>query len=230
MSINAEEVKKFDSMASQWWDENGNAKPLHHINPARLEYIKRYLNDPNSKVMDIGCGAGILTESLVKLFQNTIGVDASPEMIEIAREHAKSQNLNVNYYNSSIEKIIAEISEPFDAIVCMELLEHLDDPYMFIKNCYQCLKPGGKLFLSTINRNLKSYLGAIIGAEHILKLLPKGTHSYGKFLKPSELNRILIANSFETKDITGLEYNPLLKSASLTNNLDINYLVFAIKG
>lgn len=229
MSINAQEIKKFDDMASQWWDENGHAKPLHHINPARLEYVRRYLDESNAQVMDIGCGAGILTESLVRVFPNTFGVDASHEMIEIAREHAESQKIDITYHCSSIEDIIETLSTPLDAIVCMELLEHLDDPSAFLKSCYQCLKPGGKLFLSTINRNLKSYLGAIIGAEHILKLLPKGTHSYSKFIKPSELNRMLIANGFEAKDITGLEYNPLSKSASLTNNIDINYLALATK-
>lgn len=227
MGVNLEEINRFSAMANKWWDPNGHAMPLHHINPARLEYIQRHLTDRDANVLDLGCGAGILTESLFKIFPNTHGVDACQDMIDVATQHASQQGLDITYTCSSIEEM--SISNNLDAIICMELLEHIDNPVEFLSLCYSALKPGGKIFLSTINRSLKSYLGAIIGAENILQLLPKGTHTYSKFIKPSELNRMLIANDFEVIDISGMKYNPISKTASLSNSIDINYLAHAVR-
>ncbi|MBT4964228.1 MAG: bifunctional 2-polyprenyl-6-hydroxyphenol methylase/3-demethylubiquinol 3-O-methyltransferase UbiG [Francisellaceae bacterium] len=229
MSVNAHEIEKFRLLANDWWDINGSAQPLHHINAARIEYIFRHIESENINIMDLGCGAGILTESLYRQFPNIIGVDACTDMINVAKQHSENSGLNINYSCNSIENLCDEYNESFDVIVCMELLEHVENPEKFLSYCRQCLKHNGILIISTVNRNFKSYAGAIIAAEHIFKLLPTGTHDYSKFIKPSELNKILYINDFELIDITGLEYLPITKSASLSKNIDINYLACAIK-
>jgi 2-polyprenyl-6-hydroxyphenyl methylase/3-demethylubiquinone-9 3-methyltransferase len=239
-SIIQDEVEKFSSMAEEWWDPDGKLKTLHEINPLRLSYItstfKKH-SDHNSKpifkdlkILDIGCGGGILSEPLARLGGKITSIDASKKNIEVAKTHSKKQGLKIDYINTTAEDLSEKKKESFDMIFCLEIIEHVNNPEGFIKTCITMLKPGGIIFISTMNRTIKSYLLAIIGAEYILKWLPIGTHSWEKFLKPSEIDSMVRKNSCRTIDMAGMEYNPLKKEKwSLTSGLDVNYILTASK-
>lgn len=222
-SINQEEVSKFDEL--DWWDPNGPLQTLHHLNPIRLRFIEQHIKLKHTRVADVGCGGGLLSEAMASAGAKITGIDANPTAIACAKEHAESSGLEINYQCTSIEAYVDQQSEPFEHIVCMELLEHVDDPKAFLSYLAKLLQPGGKLLLSTINRTPYAYLGAILGAEYLLKLLPKGTHDYQKLITPAELSRAARHHGLKTTDIQGMQYNPLTGTAKLANNVDINYLI-----
>lgn len=228
-NIDNNEVAKFDAMAAQWWDPSGPCAPLHILNPSRLSYIQRHTKLDNKYVLDAGCGAGILTESLAQHGAKVTGIDASGEVIKAATAHCHLSNLNISYHATTIEDFISTNTCAFDIITCMELLEHVPDPNAFIANCAKLLKPGGQLFISTLNRTPMAYAGAIVGAEYILKLLPKNTHDFKKFIRPSELDAMLRASNMQLLDLTGLKFDPFTKSAKLHASVSINYLAYARK-
>ncbi len=222
-----EEIQKFNQLAYDWWDEQGPLKPLHALNPLRLQFITQQINLTGKQVLDIGCGGGILTESLALSGAIATGIDLAPDVLQVARDHAKGQHLMIDYQCISAEDFAQKHSSQFDVITCMELLEHVPEPAAIINACKQLLKPGGLLFLSTLNRNLKSFLLAIIGAEYILNLVPKGTHEYAKFITPAEMSRLLREHHFEIEKIRGMTYNPISKEFKLSNDCDVNYLMSA---
>lgn len=239
-SIIQDEVKKFSSMAKEWWDPNGKLRTLHDINPLRLSYITDIYSKCSKtktrpifkdlKLLDIGCGGGILSEPLARLGGKVTAIDAANKNIEVAKEHSKEHGLKINYINTTAEELSIKKKEAFDIIFCLEIIEHVNSPEDFMETCIKMLKPGGVLFISTINRTIKSYMLAIVGAEYILRWLPIGTHSWDKFLKPSEIDSMLRKNHCRTTDITGMEYNPLKrKKWYLTKNIDVNYIMSATK-
>ncbi|MBA2656232.1 MAG: bifunctional 2-polyprenyl-6-hydroxyphenol methylase/3-demethylubiquinol 3-O-methyltransferase UbiG [Tatlockia sp.] len=225
-SIDAQEIAKFAQHASQWWDKEGPLKTLHDINPTRLEFITNHQDIIQKKVLDLGCGGGILTEAMAKAGANLTGIDVENEALEAAKLHAKQSQLAINYVNSPVEFYEAE---PFDLITCMEMLEHVKDPQLVINHCARLLKPGGYLFLSTINRSVKAYLSAIVAAEYLLKLLPRQTHDFDKFIKPSELVAMIRKAGLEFCDMAGMSYNPISRNAKLQQSVDVNYLVSCFK-
>jgi 2-polyprenyl-6-hydroxyphenyl methylase/3-demethylubiquinone-9 3-methyltransferase len=227
-NIDQTEIEKFNTLSeNDWWDSTGSCSPLHHINPLRVEFIQHHAELHQMKVLDIGCGGGILCESLAKLGADVTGIDLSENVINIANSHQK--NLNIHYEVASAEDFAEIHPAQFDVITCMEMLEHVPDPASIIASCEKLLKPQGKLFLSTLNRNLKSYLFAIIGAEWILNLLPKSTHDYSKFIRPSELSRVLRQHHFNNNDMQGIQYTPFSKKYFLNADISVNYLVYAQK-
>ena len=228
-NIDYEEVEKFNLLAHKWWDETSEFKPLHQINPLRLNFIKSKVKLAGLKVLDVGCGGGILSESLAKEGANVTGIDQGENVIKIAKLHMKESKLNINYKQLNIEDFFKINKEKFDCITCLEMLEHVPDPSSVIEKCAKLLKPGGSVFFSTINRNPKSFLFAIIGAEYILKLLPKGTHSYVKFITPSELRDYCLFNKLEFKSIIGMTYNPFSQQYKLNDDTSVNYIVEVIK-
>ena len=228
-NIDYEEVEKFNLLAHKWWDETSEFKPLHQINPLRLNFIKSKVKLAGLKVLDVGCGGGILSESLAKEGANVTGIDQGENVIKIAKLHMKESKLNINYKQLNIEDFFKKNKEKFDCITCLEMLEHVPDPSSVIEKCAKLLKPGGSVFFSTINRNPKSFLFAIIGAEYILKLLPKGTHSYVKFITPSELRDYCLFNKLEFKSIIGMTYNPFSQQYKLNDDTSVNYIVEVIK-
>lgn len=230
MNVDQKEIDKFASLANQWWDEEGDMKPLHQINPLRMHFIKQqYGSLENATIADVGCGAGILTESLAKAGAKVTGIDLADESIEVAKLHLLESELDVHYECISVEAHAQAHQNHYDVITCMEMLEHVPDPESIIASCVHMLKPGGYLFLSTLNRNLKSYLMAIVGAEYILNLLPKGTHQYDRFIKPSEITQTLEQLNCDPIATTGIHYNPLTKSYKLDSNIDVNYIICSKK-
>lgn len=227
-NVDFKEVEKFSSYAQSWWDPKGPFATLHAINPPRLQFVQQHVDLTNKDVLDVGCGAGILTESLHAQGARVTGIDASAEVLEVAIERARKRNLSINYVHSTIEDYMQNAKQ-FDVITCMELIEHVPDPQQLLNNCAALLKPQGKLFISTINRSPKAYLFAIIGAEYILKLLPKHTHDYKKFIKPFEMQNLLANAGLHSKAISGMQYQPLTKHAKLTADCSINYLMQADK-
>lgn len=227
MNYDEEEVKKFEAYSSEWWDKQGPFATLHHLNPTRLQFINDNTLLSGKRVIDIGCGAGILSESLAQRGAFVTGLDASASIIEVAKLHAESESLNIHYEFTTAEQYATQFPECFDVVVCMELLEHVPDPQSLIRACRTLLAPGGILFFSTLNRNLKSYLFAIVGAEYILGILPKNTHQYEKLIKPSELSDWLLEVNCSIKNISGLKYNPFTKEAYLDKDVSINYLIAA---
>ena len=223
------EIDKFSALAHAWWDKNGEMKPLHAINPLRLQFIEEYAGLANKSIIDVGCGGGILSEALAQQQAKVTAIDMAEASIEVAKLHLLESGLQVNYQVSTAEAFAEQQAGQFDIVTCLEMLEHVPDPSSIIAACAQLLKPGGKIFLSTLNRNPKAYLGAIIAAEYILGLLPKGTHDYKKFIKPSELQSWLEANGLVLKAMRGIHYNPLSKNYSLVKDVSINYLVYAEK-
>lgn len=221
-SINLEEVAKFSQLAQVWWDKNGPLKTLHDINPVRVQFIEKYSKIPQARILDVGCGGGILCEEMAKLGAKVTGLDVDPAIIDVAQEHAKNNQLDIDYVCQAIETYEAE---SFDYITCMEMLEHVSSPALIIQQCARLLKPGGCLFLSTINRTLHAYLTVIVAAEYILKLLPQQTHNYAQFIQPSELCEMSRRASLELVDIKGMGYNPLTRNAFLCDSLSANYLV-----
>lgn len=228
-NINTSEITKFSSIANTWWDLNGPSAPLHAINPARLQFIQHFSQLESKRVLDVGCGAGILTESLAKLGAHAVGLDASEELIAVAQQHALNNNLVIDYQTSTIEDFAHDQQQEFDIITCMELLEHVPDPARLIHDCARLLKPGGQLFLSTLNRTPKAYGLAIIGAEYLLNILPKQTHDYTKFIRPDELDAALRAAKLKLTELSGISYKPFNKSAHLSKDISINYIALAAK-
>lgn len=226
-SVDTREVDKFSEIASRWWDTHSEFKPLHDINPLRLDYINQHAALRGSTVLDVGCGGGILSESMAKSGAAVTGIDLSEPAIEVAKLHAMEAGIdNLAYQCCSTEDFAAEHAGTFDIVTCMELLEHVPEPAQVIQACQRLLKPEGAAFFSTLNRNGKSYLMAIVGAEYILKLLPRGTHDWNRFIKPSELSTWCRQSGLTTRDITGLHYQPLSKTYSTGGDVDVNYMMY----
>jgi len=229
-NLDHDEVKKFDDLAAKWWDPDGEFKPLHQINPLRVGFINERANLEGIKVLDVGCGGGILAEALSKLGAQVTGIDASEQTIGVAQNHSNAVGSDVSYYQTTIEEFIAnKPEEKFDVITCLEMLEHVPSPREIIKTCSTILKDDGDIFFSTINRNPRSYLFAIVGAEYILNLLPKGTHDYQKFIKPSELAKWIRDARLSQIETIGLSYNPITDNYWLGKDIQVNYMVHAKK-
>lgn len=226
INVDPAEIEKFSALASKWWDPNSEFKPLHEINPLRLQWIESIVGNLNSKkILDIGCGGGILAESMAAKGAEVTGIDLAERSLKIARLHSLETGIEVSYEHISAEDMALQHPEKFDVITCMEMLEHVPNPASIIHACAKLVKPGGLVFFSTLNRNPKSFLFAIIGAEYLLSLVPKGTHSYESFIKPSELARCAREAHLELIELKGLEYNPLSKHYSLTQDSSVNYLM-----
>ena len=219
------EIHKFEAMAHQWWDRNGVMKSLHDINPLRLSYLESRIALKDTKVLDVGCGGGILSEAMASLGAVVTGIDMGEAALGVARLHLKESGLNVDYQQATAEQFAETHTDRFDVVTCLELLEHVPDPASVVAACKTLVKPGGDVFFATLNRNLKSFLFAIIGAEYILGLVRKGTHTYGKFIKPAELRGWAVDSGLTFRDLTGLHYNPFLKKYSLGGNAHVNYLM-----
>tara|TARA_Y100000766_G_scaffold122078_1_gene104806 strand:+ start:1077 stop:1787 length:711 start_codon:yes stop_codon:yes gene_type:complete len=229
-NLDHDEVNKFDELAAKWWDLEGEFKPLHQINPLRVGFIEERASLAGKKVLDVGCGGGILSEALSKLGADVTGIDASENTIGVAVSHSKSIDSKVKYIQNTIEEFVSSNpDESFDVITCLEMLEHVPSPGEIIKICSGMLKQNGDIFFSTINRNPRSYLFAVIGAEYILNLLPKGTHDYDKFIKPSELAKWTREANLKTLETTGLSYNPITDNYWLGKDIQVNYMVHARK-
>ena len=227
-NIDPAEIEKFEKLARTWWDLDSEFKPLHDINPLRLGYINQRVQLAGKQALDIGCGGGILTESLARNGAFVTGIDMGTAPLQVARLHRHESDLEIDYQQMTAEAMAQQYPGKFDVVTCLEMLEHVPDPGSVISACRRLLKPNGHLFLSTINRNPKAYLFAIIGGEHLLKLLPPGTHDYQKFIKPSELAKTLREQDLALKDITGMTYNPIGQQYKLTSDTDVNYLMHAI--
>jgi 2-polyprenyl-6-hydroxyphenyl methylase / 3-demethylubiquinone-9 3-methyltransferase len=223
------ELDKFNALANRWWDPEGPQKPLHALNPARLGYVRERTTLRGARVLDVGCGAGLLSEALAREGAHVTAIDLAPDLIKIAKLHRLESGVEVDYRLSSVEALAEESPGSFDAIVCMEMLEHVPDPGAIIAACATLLKPGGRLFLSTLNRTPAAFVLAIVGAEYIARMLPKGTHQYRDLIKPSELAAWLRAADFELEDVSGLIYDPLNHTARVGLRTDVNYLACALK-
>jgi 2-polyprenyl-6-hydroxyphenyl methylase/3-demethylubiquinone-9 3-methyltransferase len=229
MNADPQELAKFSELAHRWWDPSSEFKPLHEINPLRLGWIDGIAALKGKSVLDVGCGGGILAESMAALGARVKGIDLSEKALKVAMLHLLESRLNVNYEEISAEKLAQREAEQYDALTCMEMLEHVPDPASTVDACARLVKPGGHVFFSTLNRNPKSYLFAVIGAEYILRLLPRGTHDYAKFLKPSELARHCRAAGLTLKSVIGMSYNPLTKVYTLNDDASVNYLVHCVR-
>lgn len=225
INVDQSEIAKFNALANEWWNPKGPMKPLHALNPLRLAYVQKHVEIKDKNVLDIGCGGGILTESLAHAGANTTGIDMSEAAIHIAKQHAEKSGLHIEYQQIRSEDFATTHENHFDVITCMEMLEHVPDPSSIIHAAMQLTKPGGFVFFSTINRNVKSFLSAIVGAEYILNLLPKGTHQYEKFIRPSELTQWAEKHNLALCDIQGITYHLLKNEFTLTDSVDTNYLV-----
>lgn len=221
------ELDRFGSLASRWWDPDGPQKPLHALNPARLQYVADRVPLQGARVLDVGCGGGLLTEAMAASGANALGLDLSPELVRVAKLHALESGVAVEYRVQSVEALADELPGAFDLVTCMEMLEHVPDPLSVIEACARLLRPGGRLFLSTLNRTPAAFALAIVGAEYIARLLPKGTHQYRDFIRPSELAAWLRTAGFELEDVSGLVYEPWRNAARLGRRTDVNYLACA---
>jgi len=219
------EIQKFSELAHKWWDKNSEFKPLHAINPLRLEWINSLVNLKNKRVLDVGCGGGILSEAMFFKGADVTGIDLGEKALSVAKLHQLESGAKVNYQYIAVEELAQQQPESFDVVTCMEMLEHVPDPASIIKACAALVKPNGEVFFSTINRNPKSYLFAVIGAEYILNLLPKGTHDYGKFIKPSELSHWAREAGLTVSTLKGMSYNPIIEHYSLGSDVSVNYLM-----
>jgi 2-polyprenyl-6-hydroxyphenyl methylase/3-demethylubiquinone-9 3-methyltransferase len=228
-NVHPSETAKFDRLAARWWDPEGESRPLHDLNPVRLGYVADRADLKGARALDVGCGGGILSESLARAGANVTAIDLAPAVLEVARLHLYESRLSVDYRETSVEALAAEMPGAFDVIACMEMLEHVPDPGSVIRACSTLLKPGGRLFLSTLNRTPLAFGAAILGAEHLMRLLPRGTHHYGQFLKPSEIAAELRASGLVLEDVSGIAYNPLSRKAWLTSSVAVNYLACATK-
>ena len=238
-TINKEEIQKFSKLADEWWDVNGKFKPLHMFNPVRIEYIteniKKQFNIKKEKsnfldgirILDIGCGGGLISEPMARLGATVTGIDASEKNINIANLHSKKSGLKINYFNTSPENF--EVTDKFDVILNLEIVEHVDDINLYVKSCFKLLKKNGLMFTATLNRTFTSYIKAIIGAEYILRWLPIGTHDWNKFIKPEELEKLLSQEKFSTIDLKGLSFNPFTNKWKKSNDLSVNYIICSLK-
>ena len=228
-NVDAPEIEKFDALAHRWWDPNGDFKPLHDINPARLDYIRQRTDLNAGPTVDIGCGGGILSESMASAGSATLGIDMASKALGVAKLHALEAGVDIEYLESTAEQLVQDRAGEFRTVTCMEMLEHVTAYADTVKACAELAQPGGDLFFSTINRNPKSYVMLILGAEYVLNILPRGTHEYGKFIKPSELAQALRDAGLDVLDISGLRYNPLTRRCRLDNDTSTNYIVHARK-
>ncbi|MGK0441428.1 MAG: 2-polyprenyl-6-hydroxyphenyl methylase/3-demethylubiquinone-9 3-methyltransferase [Pseudohongiellaceae bacterium] len=229
-NVDPQEIAKFEALAHKWWDKNSEFKPLHDINPLRANYIDQHSPVAQAKLVDVGCGGGVLSEAMAQRGATVTGIDMGETPLSVAKLHALESGLNIDYRQSTAEQLADEQSESFDIVTCLEMLEHVPDPSSVIKACARLCKPGGHLFFSTLNRNPKSYLFSIISAEYILKMLPKGTHNYDKFIKPSELASAIREAGLILEHMTGMTYNPITKQYKLKEgSVDVNYLVHVRK-
>ena len=229
MNADPQELAKFSELAHRWWDPTSEFKPLHEINPLRLGWIDGIAGLKGKSVLDVGCGGGILAEAMAALGARVKGIDLSEKALKVAMLHLFESRLDVNYEEISAESLAQREPGQYDALTCMEMLEHVPDPASTVSACAQLVRPGGHVFFSTLNRNPKSYLFAVIGAEYILRLLPRGTHDYAKFLKPSELARHCRAAGLTLKSVIGMSYNPLTQVYALNNDASVNYLVNCVR-
>ncbi|RIZ64868.1 MAG: bifunctional 2-polyprenyl-6-hydroxyphenol methylase/3-demethylubiquinol 3-O-methyltransferase UbiG [Methylococcales bacterium] len=223
-NVHLHEINKFGSMAELWWDTQGEFKTLHDINPLRLEFIERHAEISGKRYVDVGCGGGILTEGLARHGADALGIDLSDELIDIADLHSLESGVNAHYQKISVESLAEQQPGSFDHVTCMEMLEHVPDPNSIIAACATLVKPGGMVFFSTLNRQPKAYLMAIVAAEHILRMLPKGTHDYKTFIKPSELSSSARAAGLDLQAMIGIEYNPFDKRFRLGKDVGVNYI------
>ncbi|OCG22048.1 bifunctional 3-demethylubiquinol 3-O-methyltransferase/2-polyprenyl-6-hydroxyphenol methylase [Gilliamella sp. App2-1] len=229
-NIDQNEIDKFSRLAADWWNPNGKCKPLHIINLLRVDYVKQKCGSlTNKTVLDVGCGGGILSESLAKLGANVTAIDLADESLAVAKIHASQNGLSINYEKQTVEDHAQQHPSQYDVITCMELLEHVPDPFSVIQACAKLLKPGGKLFLSTINRNHKAKLLLIYGAEYIARLVPKGTHDFNRFIRPSELMVWVEQAKLDVQAIVGMEYHLFKNQFKLSSNVDVNYILMAQK-
>lgn len=229
-NVDAAEIAKFEALADRWWDRNGEFKPLHDINPLRANYIDHNSPVAEKKLLDVGCGGGILAEAMALRGAQVTGIDMGEAPLSVARLHALESGVKVDYQQTTAEAMAEQHPAEFDIVTCLEMLEHVPDPASVVRACARLVKPGGDVYFSTINRNPKAYAFAVLGAEYLLRLLPKGTHEYGKFIRPSEIARWLRTNNLELRDITGMTYNPLTKVYALNpTDISVNYLLHARK-
>jgi 2-polyprenyl-6-hydroxyphenyl methylase/3-demethylubiquinone-9 3-methyltransferase len=228
-NVDPTEIKKFEELASRWWDHQGEFKPLHDINPLRLNFINTGSSLAGKRVLDVGCGGGILCESMAECGATVTGIDMGKAPLAVARLHAMETDLEIDYLQTTAEELAASSAGSFDTVTCMEMLEHVPDPSSVIQACKQLLKPGGSVYFSTINRNPKSFLFAIIGAEYLMKMLPPGTHDYSKFIRPSELDIWCREAGLDVISIQGISYNPLTGMYRTSTDVDVNYMVHYIK-
>ena len=224
-NVDAAEIAKFSELAHRWWDPNSEFRPLHEINPLRLKWIDQQFPLAGKRVLDVGCGGGILTEAMAGLGAQVTGIDLSEKALKVAKLHLYESGRSVDYQLVSAEDFAAQHAGEFDVVTCMEMLEHVPEPASVVAACSRLVKPGGWVFFSTLNRNPKSYLFAILGAEYILNLLPRGTHEWGKFIKPAELARMAREARLDTQQLIGMTYNPLTKIYKLEADTDVNYLL-----
>ncbi len=229
-NMDPNEIAKFEALASRWWDPNSEFKPLHDINPLRLDYIEQHAGGlAGKRVLDVGCGGGILSEAMASRGAEVMGIDLGEAPLAVAELHLLESDQQVDYRRIAAEDLAAEMPERFDVVTCMEMLEHVPDPASIVRACAELVKPGGHVFFSTLNRNPKSFLFAIVGAEYVLNLLPKGTHEYAKFIRPSELDHWARQAGLDTTDVTGMSYNPLTRRYRLGRDVSVNYLCATIK-
>lgn len=228
-NVHPHEIAKFEALASRWWDPESEFKPLHDINPLRLNYIDERAGLSGKRVVDVGCGGGILSESMARCGANVTGIDMGEAPLSVARLHGLETGIEIDYRQITAEQLAQEQAGQFDVVTCLEMLEHVPDPGSTIQACAELARPGGTLFFSTINRNPKSFLFAIVGAEYVLRLLPRGTHDYAGFIRPSELERWCRQAGLEVRNLTGMSYNPLTQHYALGKDLSVNYLAYAVK-
>lgn len=228
-NVDAGEIAKFEALASRWWDPNSEFKPLHDINPLRLNFIDERVSLAGKRVLDVGCGGGLLSEGMSLRGAHVTGIDMGEAPLSVARLHGLESGVNVDYRQTTIEALADAEPESYDVVTCLEMLEHVPKPPSVIAACARVLKPGGHLFLSTLNRNPKSWLFAIVGAEYVLKMLPRGTHDWKKFIRPSELADSVRDAGLDVREITGMTFNPITKTYKLGRDVDVNYLMHAVK-
>ncbi|MCD4483234.1 bifunctional 2-polyprenyl-6-hydroxyphenol methylase/3-demethylubiquinol 3-O-methyltransferase UbiG [Chromobacterium vaccinii] len=224
-NVDEHEIDKFSQLAHKWWDKDSEFKPLHEINPLRLDFIDRHASIAGKKVLDVGCGGGILAESMALRGAQVTGIDLAKKSLKVAQLHSLESGVPIDYRCVPVEELAAEMPASFDVVTCMEMLEHVPDPESVVRACSTLVKPGGWVFFSTLNRNAKAYLLAVVGAEYVLNMLPRGTHEYARFLKPSELSRMARHAGLGLQTLSGMGYNPVTRIYSLNDDTDVNYLM-----